>query len=197
MMQTRQNINIYINFVLYAVLGDLARADDLLERHGAQVRSVAGFMAFRRPVQHAPVFRGMLVEPEQPVRPDSRYGFLSWSEDRDVACWFAERDSVISGHVLEHRPQVRGVVLSLPTARNVLFHHSWASEDWAEMAALHPHMGIEGARQFAWSLRTQREVITDQLVELPHAVPVEDVPHAPLHELDARLAPPWLIGAFS
>lgn len=195
MRRQRQDTNYYINFSLYAVLGRLAEADDLMEKHGAAIHRVAAFLARERPIRRVPLYRGMLVDREAQVRADSRYRFISWSEDRDVACWFAARDSIISEYVLESRPAVRGVILELaPTAGRVLFHYAWA-EGWADLARRHPHMGDEGARQIAWSLRTQREVITAPLAELPAAVDVDDIERPPTAELDRRLAPPWIGGA--
>lgn len=191
MRDERFEINVYINFVLYAVTGRMAEADDLMEKHGRLVRSVARYLAEKRSAPRAPLYRGVLVDDEQPLERDDRRRFMSWSEDRDVACWFASRESVISGYVVECRPLVRGVVLELAIPQRVLFHHSWADASWAGMAAMHPHIGVEGARQFSWSLLTQREVITDK-VALPAPTPLEQIPHPPILELDRRLAPPWI-----
>lgn len=185
--------NIYINFVLYAVLGKLGEADGLMIRHGEAVHRVAEYLAARKPIPSIALYRGMLIEPDTDVRAEPQYTFVSWSEDRDVACWFAARTSYISAPLVEHYPRACGVMLHLPAERKrrVLFHHSWAS-GWAGFAALHPHMGVEGARQIEWSLRTQREVITAPLVESPTVVRIEEVAHPPVHELDRRLTPPWI-----
>lgn len=193
-MRNRDDINVYINFALYAVLGKLAEADDLLVKHGHAVRRVADYLSRTRPFSRAPLYRGLLVG-DGAVKADSRYKFLSWSEDRDVAVWFASTDSVISEHVLEHNPNVRGVLLELPVPRQVLFHHSWAL-GWERFAVVHPHMGPEGARQIAWSLRTQREVITAP-IDLPPAIDVGSIERPTTAELDRRLAPPWIAGGAS
>lgn len=186
----RADANAYINFSLYAVLGRLAEADDLLERHGGAIHRVADYMAKRYPVERAPLYRGMLVE--GPVKADARYKFISWSEDRDVAFWFASRGSVVSEYVVDNRPSVRGVVLELPrSSGKVLVHHSWVKA-WAGLAMQHPHMGFDGARQIAWSLKTQQEVITAPIAELPPAVDVDTLNPPPAAELDRRFAPPWI-----
>lgn len=202
-MRNRQDINVWINFSLYAILGKLAEADDLLERHGAAVHRVADYLAKEMPIAPSPLYRGMLVD--GPVAADPRYKFLSWSDDRDVACWFASPGTVISGYVLEHRPSVRGVVLELPSsAAKVLFHHSWTSAwegggaaAFARLAMRHPHMGVDGARQIAWSLHTQREVITAPLAVLPPAAEIATLNPLPPAELDRRFAPPWITGGQS
>lgn len=189
---TKDDVNVYINFALYAVLGKLAEADDLIVRHGDSVRRAAAWLMQRKRFGARPLYRGMLIDGE--LRADARYKFISWSEDRDVASWFASKESAISDYVLAHRPTVRGVVLTLPRPERVLFHYSWA-QGWERLAVLHPHMGPEGARQIAWSLRTQREVITEPLEILPPAVDADAIEHPPIAELDRRLAPPWIGGA--
>lgn len=194
-MPEKHDVNCYINFALYAVLGRLAEADSLMREEGHRIRRVAAFLAGKRPVRRVPLYRGMLVDPSSPVARDARYTFVSWSEDRDVACWFAATDSVISEPLVAAKPHLRGVVLELAAPRSVIFHHSWAFE-WpiASMAAMHPHMGYEGARQIEWSLRTQREVITAP-IDLPPAVDVATIERPPTAELDRRLCPPWVVGA--
>lgn len=186
----RHDVNIYINFSLYAVLGRLAEADDLIGKHAGAIHRVADYMQRIEPIARCPLYRGMLVEGE--VKADPQYKFISWSEDRDVAMWFASRGTVISEYVLEHRPAVRGVVLELPkSSGKVLVHHKWMA-GWARMAMEHPHMGLEGARQIEWSLKTQREVITAPLERLPYATPIETFKPPPAAELDRRFAPPWM-----
>lgn len=192
--------NAYLNFVLYAVLGRMAEADEVMRRHSDAIESVARFLAKQRPIAPAPVYRGMLVDPAVPLVVDHRYTFVSWSEDVDVACWFGSADSIISAPLAASNPRLRGVVLTMPAPRRVLFHHSWSDEDgrgagagagWSRLALLHPHMGPDGARQIAWSLRTQREVITAP-VELPEPTPTGIVRTKSVADLDAQFAPGFL-----
>jgi hypothetical protein len=195
------DMNAYLNFVLYAVLGRLPEADGLLTQHGDGVRRVARWLNKQCPPPAVPLYRGMLVDPAQPLRANLDYKFLSWTEDPQVACWFASRESVISEHVIDTHPNWTGVVLMLPpsTPRATLFHHAWA-DAWdgsgqaafARLAMRHPHMGYEGAQQITWSLQTQREVIIDPLSELPLPVPVESLNPKPVAELDRRFSPPWI-----
>ncbi len=187
----RDDGNAFINFALYAVLGKMAEADDLMRKAAAGIKRVASLLDFRFPVRASALYRGMLVDPATPIVADHRYTFISWSEDRDVACWFASPGSVISRPLADSNARLRGVVLELAKPTSVLLHHSWAS-DWDRLALRHPHMGEEGARQIRWSLATQREVITLPLERLPDGVPVESVATLPVAELDGRLAPPWI-----
>jgi hypothetical protein len=184
------DFNRYVNFVLYAVLGRMAEADGMMRRYSASIERVAARFAERFPVAPAPIYRGMLLDPSEPLQLDPRLTFLSWSEDRDVACWFASPDSVISAPLTMCKPTLRGALLTLPEPHRVLFHHTWG-RGWARLALAHPHMGCDGARQIAWSLRTQREVITAPF-ELPAAE--WDPASPPVAELDRRLTPPWMYG---
>lgn len=192
MYVTREDSNAYITFVLYAVYGKMAEADEMMRRFADGIRRVARVFEQRMPVPLTALYRGMLVDPTIPLTTDQRYTFVSWSEDVDVACWFGSTESIISAPLAAHDSRLRGVVLQLARPERVLFHHSWA-KGWEQFALQHPHMGSEGARQINWSLRTQRETITETLDELPPPIPVECVRRLSVSELDARFAPPWAV----
>lgn len=190
---TNDDINHYINWAMYAIHGQLAAADSIMRMGRDGIRRVAAVLHKRHPIPRTPIHRGMLLDPERPLQADP--AFLSWSDDVDVARWFGSLDAFISGPFAEHYPEARGYVFTLEQPTTVLFHYTWAdafgvSLPW--MALRHPHIGAEGSRQIAWSLRTQREVITEPLAALPPARPVETVPGTPIPELDRRLSPPWV-----
>ncbi len=187
---TREDGNAYINFVLYAVLGKMGEADEMMRSMSDRILRAAKEFAVRAPVARVPIYRGMLLDPDQPVSACPLRTFVSWSEDIDVACWFASTDSVISKPLAASNPRLRGVVVDLPSPRRLVFHHSWA-RGWDKLARIHPHMGDEGARQIAWSLRTQREVIT-MPIALPMPAPVETKRSRSTVELDGAFAPPWI-----
>jgi hypothetical protein len=180
--------DVYINFALNAILGRLADADAIMSAFGESVRRAAGDFLLPR---WTPLYRGMMLDPETPLRPWP-IRFISWSEDRDVARWFASPRSSISGPLAESNPRLRGYLLSLSAPRaRVLFHHAWVRpERFAALALLNPMMGMDAARQIEWSLRTQREVITEPFAELPSPELLEDTD---LEDLERRLAPPWLV----
>lgn len=187
----------HINFVLYAVCGKMAEADAMLRIFGDEIRRTADQLCARYPFTPAPIFRGMLLDPAKMFTPDPRLMFQSWSEDRGVAEWFASTDALISEPLVDSNPRLRGFVAELPRpSARVLFHHSWARAfDFPALGALHPHIGLEGARQLAWALQTQREVITAPIGGL---VPITcNIDAARLAELEQRLAPPWIREAVS
>jgi hypothetical protein len=188
-----QAVDIYINWVLYAVYGLMGDADALRREYSDEITEVADELQRRNPIAPAPLYRGILLESADTLRPDPNLTFLSWSEDRDVARWFGSPASYISGLFAIHYPEARGYVMTLarPTAR-VLFHHSWRRAfgmPLERLALVHPYIGAEGCRQIAWSLDTQREVITEPLATLPTPEPVD---LSDTTELDRRLSPPWV-----
>lgn len=196
-------VSVYINWIMFAIYGRMADADALRRMHGDAIDAVAGFLARKFPIPSTPLYRGMLLDPAGTVRPEPNLTFLSWSLDRDVARWFASPGSYISEPFVERYPEVCGFVMTLAHPARVLWHPSWRdafSENPLEQLALqHPSIREQGARQIAWSLDTQAEVITATfpLDELPARVPVDDVPGATVSDLDQRLTPSWVnVGAF-
>jgi len=187
------HIDIYLNWLLYAIYGHLAEADLLMRGYGDSIRRVADALRAKYPIEERTLYRGVLLDPEQPFGPDPQYMSVSWSEDVEVARWFALRDSFMSRPLVEQRPQVRGYILAGRPAARVLFHYSWrrAFAIPPERLAL-LSLGREASRQIAWSLRTQCEVITEQPAELPIPQPVELVPGAPIAELDRQYTPSWM-----
>lgn len=188
------DISMYLNFILYAVLGRLAEADvtmrlygDSIRRAAARIRSHHRF-SFERKTLH----RGVLIDGE--FDPSGRE-FVSWSESKDVATWFADPRSMMNEYVIGQRPRSVGYVLTSDAKHRVLFHHSWATRLGCELPVLassHPDMGTWGARQLEWALKTQHEVITDPLDDW-HDIWSAARPFVETGDtLDAQLAPPWL-----
>lgn len=189
------DIDLYLNFALHAILGRLGEADALMSIAGDEIRAVADRLAAQHPVEPKPLYRGILLDPDKPYAADPKLTFLSWSEDPDVALWFACPRSVVSEPLAATDQRLRGHLVELPSPRSrVLFHHGWARSlgGLAALALAHPLMGEEGRRQIEWSLRTQREVITAPVADLaPECAPELD--RAALEALERRLSPPWVI----
>lgn len=183
------DVSLYLNFVLHAVLGRLAEADWIMRDHGAAVRRVAAALLARYPFAVKPLHRGLAFD--GPFDPEGRY-FTSWSESQDVATWFADPRSVMNEYLREAKPASIGYTLTMTKPENkVLFHHSWAKlENFPALALMHPEMGADGARQIAWNLHTQAEVITDPPTSWPVLAPIGNT-HS-IEALDRQLAPPWL-----
>jgi hypothetical protein len=189
------SIDLYLNFALHAILGRLGEADALMSMAGDAIRSVADLLAAMHQIEPKPLYRGLLLDPNKPYVADPKLTFLSWSEDRDVALWFACPRSAVSEPLAATNPKLRGhlVEISAPTSR-VLFHHEWVRglTGLSELALKHPLMGAEGRRQIEWSLRTQREVITAP-VEGLSPIRTADLDAETLRSLERRLSPPSVI----
>lgn len=186
-------VSFYINFVLHAILGKLAEADGLLETYGSEIRHVARALNQAVPFERKPLHRGLLL-----VRGEFEFAehgegrtFTSWSENQLVARWFADPLSSMNSYMLTARPSARGYTLTLAGEQPlVLFHHSWRKlQDLPSLALQHPYMGIEGARQIAWALETQAEVITDPPSKWPE-LRENALGYDPI--LDRQLSPPWI-----
>lgn len=169
-MRSRNDVNLYINFVLNAVLGRLAEADAMMSQFGQAIRRIAHVLVKQHPFERRPLHRGLLLEGA--MAPDGHHPsfdasgrmFTSWSEDPDAAEWFADPRSVINEYIAMCHPRATGHLMTLEDRGDlaVLWHHSWSRlEDWARFASMHPQMGPEGARQLDWAMRTQVEVVTD------------------------------------
>lgn len=189
------DLDLYFNFALHAILGRLGEADTIMRVGGAEIRAVADLLAVRYPIEPKPIYRGMLLDPAKTFAADPKLTFQSWSEDRDIALWFACPRSAVSEPLAATNPKLRGylVELSAPQSR-VLFHHEWARVlgGLAELALAHPLMGEEGRRQIEWSLLTQQEVITQPVQDLRPAR-TDDLDAPALETLERRLSPSWII----
>jgi hypothetical protein len=195
---TPDDVNLYINWAILALVGRMAEADTLLRQYGASIRRAAAALREVYPFAERPLYRGVLLDPAEGLAHTNAIGltFVSWSEDRDVARWFGSRESFISEPIADRFPRARGYVLTMPRARGrVLFHHTWVRAFQVplhRLAAMHPQIGPEGAAQLEWALRTQHEVVLEPMDELPTPEPIENVPGLAIPELDRRLSPPWL-----
>lgn len=187
------DLDFYLNFALHAILGRLGEADALMSIAGEEIRTVADRLAAQHPIAPKPLYRGMLLDPDKTFAADPKLTFLSWSEDRDVALWFACPRSAVSEPLAATNPRLCGYLVDLPAPQSrVLFHYGWTGARLAALALAHPLMGEEGWRQIEWSLRKQREVITALVDGLTPSRTAELDAEA-LAALERRLSPPWII----
>ena len=199
-MNTR-GYNGYVNWALYAILGRMGEADGIMEEYGPDIYDVARYFQRERPPTLHTLYRGVLVEPEGitdgMLSPEPRVTFVSFSEDKNIACWFADAKSFVSGFVRQQRPRVEGFVIEhKPKLEDILFHYSWGltfplpdgrKAPLSIFAQMHPDIDLH---QFDWNLRVQKEVIVKPIM---HSLPVK--PFAAwtcptTKELDNRFVPP-------
>jgi len=210
---TKEEYNLYVNWVLYAALGMLSEADALMRQHKKPIERMAKKLRKKLGCPVRTIYRGLLIEPSEvpPDRmlpPDPTPTFVSFSEDKDVACWFASRDTMMAGAVTGSRPDVVGWLMeTVPKKDDVLFHWSWATKFpgptparpraiplWL-LAAHHPHMA-DKVDQVKWNVETQKEVILKKVKRKLKVVAREDASCPPTAELDERLLLPSMRGPF-
>lgn len=185
--------NLYVNFALNAILGYMGEADVLLRRYPREIVGVAREIERKHPIPNMPLHRGVLLDPTLGLD-NNHFPFVSWSEDQDVAKWFADRHSYISEPYRKFAPEARGYLLAIPVAtRPVLFHHSWRAAlgmPLESFAVLHPLMGVPGMRQLRWSLDHQREVILTPIENL--SLVAYEATREETKRLDERFIPSWI-----
>lgn len=199
---SNNDVNAYLQWVLFAVYGMLGYADGMIREHGDSIRRVAAWLRATMPVKPGTVYRGLLLDPsllrasDGLVDVDPNYTFLSYTEDKNVACWFADRESTISKSVADRYADASGYIAKRrPRQADILFHYSWGLGFplagrriplWV-IATQDPRMD---PRQIEQWLKTQQEVILEPVTK-PYAVtPFEDeCPDDPtvLEDLDRRL----------
>ena len=168
---------------------------------------MAKWLMHRQPVRVGVLYRGVLVEPHQLDRHwlphDEKLKFVSYSQELEVACWYADPASIISGDVVARRPAVRGYIIAGKGNRDrLLWHHDWLAVDLPDggqrlslpgAAEVHPEID---AAQFTWNARTQSEVIEAAPSRADakfHVEPVADRDCPDVEDLDARYTfPPFL-----
>jgi hypothetical protein len=191
--------NYYVNWAMNAVLGRLSEADSLMRQHGKPIRSMAKKLVKHLGLPKRPIYRGVVLDPGEveggELSADENFMFVSWSEDKAVACWFADRDSAISAFVRMTRPRISGwIAEAWPDKKRVLFHWSWAPKFPAphgevtiplwKLSQLHPDMI---PAQVEWAMKSQREVILRQDGKPLKVRPFADMRCPPTAELDGRL----------
>lgn len=185
------DINSYFTFVLYAVYGKLAIADQLLRLYHEEIYATAD--AMRRqfgPATLPKLYRGLVVDAQdvdgEVLKPQLDVEFVSFSEKRDCAEWFADPRSIMNEYMLEHKPLARGYLIEHQAKpEDVLYHWSWAHKPvgggvtLAFAARMHPQIDVS---QFMWNNSTQHEVLVKPVGDMI-ASPYESTRTAELDEL--------------
>lgn len=194
----------YSAWVVHAVVGKLAEADAMLREYRAAIHEGAAAMRDRSPPVPERLYRGVLLQPAACaggcVAPIPHVQSLSFSRSRDVAAWFADPHSVISGQVLEDRPDSAGYLIEhQPEPASILWHHAWRHAVWTDTG----HRSLRSIdsvgyvlldhlyEQFRHNLHTQEEVIIVPPTDPLPLTPIADVHGLPTTwDLDRRYTPP-------
>jgi hypothetical protein len=201
--------NYYINFVLYAVVGHMGPADNLMRQHGPGIRRVAEHLRQTQPWTPSKLYRGLLLDPALVKKGkvkrerDPARTFLSFSEKEDVACWFADPRSIVSGFVAHQKPGARSYLATskggAKARGRMLWTHAWQTlvlpggRSLPLLAAANAHPEIDSG-QFWWNMTTQSEVVLEPAASDSFKVKKLDLDDCPdVDELDATYAyPPFL-----
>jgi hypothetical protein len=210
-----QDFNLYLNFLLYAILGRMGEADGIIEQSNGGIKRSAKYISNLAKIKTGKIYRGILLEPnqmpeDQLVKAIPSNNFVSFSEDKDVACWFGYKTSTISGYVSQIRPNVEGWIAEYtPKNSEILFHYKWipALNRLVEMVTgapsfLHlssvmvqnvPDMDALQASQIEWNLKTQKEVMIEPHKEIEF-VEIEKSNCSPLSGLENKFTHPMFRG---
>lgn len=199
-------LNVYLSWIVPMIMGNMAEADALARQYRTVLYKFAADLQFKNRQPLNTLYRGLLLHPSEVVngavytRPGGEES-VSFSEDRDVACYFALPGTIVSGYVAQQRPGVEGYIAEyLPRRDEVLWHYKWnpiaykgRRFDVRVAARMHP-MTAHDPAQFDLAFNTQKEVILKPFapgVPLP-VTPVEDTCPDEA-DLDQRFAPPSLL----
>lgn len=202
MSATATDVKVYVFWLVAVIMGRLNEADQVMAQHRRTIYRAAEHLRKACPPPVRKLYRGLLLEPElvkngfvqpHPYAVES----VSFTEDRNVACYFADPQTIMSGFVKQIRPRVLGYIAELtPRPSSILWHYAWnpiaRRIDVHEVARQHPL--IEDSAQFDHIFRTQREVILKPLTKPLRVQPLDDCPDAT--DLDNRFTPPHLRHAF-
>jgi len=198
---TERDVQIYVTFVLTLIVGRLHEADNAMRRHGAVIEKVARYFRSQVPPSRRTLYRGWLVEPRRVrghvifAEPGEDYRFMSFTHDKNTACFFADPESIMSTMVVKQRPSVRGFVTTYenPDPNLVIWTHEWAAMPIGDrkvsiVSLVERSPSAEYARLLAANIQSQLEVV---LKPIPSTVkttlaPILDVDCPPTHELNKR-----------
>lgn len=200
-------INIYLSWVVPAIMGMLQQADTLAHHYPGEIEAVAASLRARNRQPLRTLYRGVLLEPHEAAggviytRPGGEMS-VSFSESRDVACYFGLPETIVSGEVVRMRSNVEGYLIdTVPKRADILWHYKWnpvvyngMTVDIRQAARMHP-MTAHDPSQFDFNLATQKEVV---LKPFPAHVPFlltpigDTCPDA--DSLNARFTPPHFQG---
>lgn len=167
----------YTAFVAAAVLGWQDEADELIRKHRNEIFRTAAYLRSRYPITIKPVYRGLLLQAKDANtgKVVGRFGtheYISFSEDSDVACWFASPDAFITPDARMNDPSWTGWVIEYhPKLDEILFHWSWLPIGTGQIGNL-PGPTVyqiiqmnssstdagERIQQLYWNLKSQQEV---------------------------------------
>jgi len=195
-----RDFNLYLSFALAAVSGRMGPADELMRQHRRSVYRVAERLHQILPIKRMPIlYRGILIEPTavMTVQDLPHQTFVSFSEDRDIACLFADRDSAMALMIRLMHSNYRGALIDGYTPEStdeILFHWQWGLGipladgrvvTLNRMRLQHPDPALR-AMDFDRALKEQKEVMLKPSKESYDIIWHKDAGCPATHLLDQR-----------
>jgi len=121
----------YKIFVILAVLGKLRETDQWMRDNRTPIQSVARYLRASHPLSLKTLYRGLLlptthIPPSNIITAESHVETVSFTENLEVACWFASTSSIMAEAVLKMHPNAVGWIAEFqPQLTDILFHYSW------------------------------------------------------------------------
>jgi hypothetical protein len=204
-----QDLAYFIVFVQHFVLGKMNVADAIYQQKGRSVDRVASYLSRVAPPKRTPLYRGWMIEPEKVVAGKIAVEHkipISFSRDRNIACFFADPRTTISAFISQMRPRARGYVMKLTgwTASQVIWTYEWNDKipapGWGSgMATLssitsitipQADLSLHDVRVIDSNIRSQKELILKPLPRTAKTTltPLSKADCPPTAALNARYA---------
>lgn len=214
-------LNDYFNWLPRAILGQLSEADQLMRDHSDGIIATAKLLSdtIQQPSQS--IWRGVMLDPEtkseEGLEPRPQQTFESWTEIKDVAIWFATKDSGMNAPLKEMHPTYEGYIAKIKAHylkdQTILWHYSWKEpieqvltqltgpysiDSIADLVSAtnqdKPSLErVEFRKQAEWTLATQAEVILLPKDKHPYT-PISNItdPILSTKELDSKYYPYYI-----
>jgi len=161
---SRKYINTYVNFVCNAYANRYPNVvDKFLSNNKDKIKEVLdSFGVLKRDFPVKRLYRGVLVDPDSLesrdgrsfLKPLDKIQYLSFTEDREIAEYFADTGSDMSGMVMSLHPNYKGYIIThVPSVDEILIHWRWSI--LLRIPDMLENAGITGANS---TILEQREI---------------------------------------
>lgn len=196
----------YKVFVVLALVGKQEEADAYIREHTSSIWKVAKYLQQTHSPEIKEIYRGMLlstVPTDRIARAFRNHQYVSFSENSQVACWFASVDAILAEEAMEEHRNTTGrdatgwIGRLKPELHDILFHYTWMplletgpGPNIYEIARdLGAQLGESALlMEFRYHVRNQSEVLCQKDV-VYSLQPVTEYACLSARELDNRYTP--------
>lgn len=192
---------LYKFWAVCAVQGYIDLADRVLEQYKNEIYSVASALQRNLPPNSKKLYRGIILNPNNRdasgmLVSKVNAGFISFSENLDVAAWFASADSHMAEMLLLNVPNGEGFIIKYePKRSEILFHYKWyhllrIKNELSGIESSLIQMGLEpDLSQFIHNVTSQEEVILKPVTQKFNLIPKRELSDKSGEELDKMFLP--------